>query len=104
MARNKPDDRTELENLQITINTSLPADEANDFKKALWQLGEKIASASGGSFGCASKISKGEKRALDAITHVLKIRHQTQRPEVQDSGLLYPRQGKAAGRTGTLRP
>ena len=101
MARNKPDYRTELENLQITIDTSLPTDEANDFKKALWQLGEKIAS---GSFGCASKISKGEKRALDAITHVLKIRHQTQRPEVQDSGLLYPRQGKAAGRTGTLRP
>lgn len=65
----------ELQKLQVAVDQCLPSDDANDFKKALWELGEKIASASGGFWGFGSKISKEETMALDAIADILKIQH-----------------------------
>lgn len=62
--------------LEITsiINTRLPEDEANQFKKGLLDLGVSVASASGGFLGMfGSKIDKHEKQALDALKAILKI-------------------------------
>lgn len=55
------------------LHTKLARDEALEIKRALMQIGKKIAEASGGFLGFGSKISKQEQRALDAIRQILEL-------------------------------
>ncbi len=64
----------ELEALRAIAEKNLSADEANNFKIALFLLGKTIAEASGGLFSFGSKISKDEKAALTAVALCLGIK------------------------------
>ncbi|MET1076646.1 MAG: hypothetical protein ABWY06_01360 [Pseudomonas sp.] len=63
----------ELTIIRGIVDSRMPLPQAEAFKRALFQVGQDIAEASGGFFGFGSKISKEERLALACIAFCLDI-------------------------------
>ncbi|WP_321405867.1 hypothetical protein [Tolumonas auensis] len=70
---NNPDYVEKLNNLKRAIDKNLNTSEALEFKKALINLGYKIADASGGLFGMGNRVCKQEKQMLRTIASILGV-------------------------------